>query len=92
MKVIPKQKLDRVIELTRAYYKNGDKSLLDERIDVSEEISNQSKLNWLRINDFVAAIVGSNGFFPDAENDDIYLALRVFGWRVVDEVEESESL
>lgn len=92
MKVMPKSKFDKAIELTHAYYETGDISLVTERIEVARSIEDCTGVNWLSVVDILDSILQSYGFNVEADNDDIYIVLRLLGWRVADEVETSESL
>lgn len=92
MKVMPKSKFDKVIELTRAYGRTGDIALVSERIDVARSIEDLTGVNWLSVVDVVDSILQSSGFNTEAENEDIYFVLRLLGWRVTDEVQTSEGL
>lgn len=92
MKHIPKNKFDKVVSLSREYFAEGDTSLLKERINIAMEIRRETEIDWLAIIDFVDSIIRDTGILPRANNEMLYILLRVLGWEVVDEVKESESL
>lgn len=92
MKQIPKKLLDSLIYLYRNYWKTGDEEILPGIHCVALKIDEETKLSWTAINDFVNAVVKHRGLLPNADNETIYEALKVFGWEVVDEIQESESL
>lgn len=98
MKTISKKKLDEVINLTRNYWGSAretgkpNESLLAARIKVAAEIEHESTISEFSLLDLVDSILRWHGFIPDAENEDIHFVLRAMGWRVKDEVQESESL
>ena len=92
MKQIPKKLLDALIYLKRLYWKDGDKELLAGIHALAFEIEDECNLEWLAISDFLSSILMFKGLSPNADNETIYEALSFFGWEVVDEVEESESL
>ena len=91
MKTIPKKLFNKVISTTRLYWgsslRNGepDKGLLYKRIELATQLQEQTGIDWLAITDFLDSIVKTNGLQPDAENDEIYCALRCLGWEVKDE-------
>ena len=90
MKKIPKKPFDEIIDMTRYYWANGgDDAFLQNRIDKAMSIE---CVGWLPVMDLMDSILNPHGFCPDAENDEIYCALRCLGWEVSGEVEASESL
>lgn len=92
MKKIPKKQFDEVLRLSRDIWEKHEQEPIKERIKVAQEITNVTGLDWMAIMDFIDCIIRSSGFVPGASDDFIYLLLRVLGWEVVDENEESESL
>lgn len=88
MKYIPKKLLDECIEATRAYWE-CPASETEERYEVKSEknyaLMDSIGVDWLSVQDFLDGILNSMGFCPDAENDEIYCALRCIGWMPVDE-------
>lgn len=92
MKQIPKKLLDGLIYLKRMYWKDGEVELLPGIMALTKELGKDSNLEWLAIGDFLSGILMNNGLLPNADNETIYEALKLFGWEVVDEVQESESL
>lgn len=85
MKKIPKKKLDEAIELSRRYWASGDNKLLVSKIDFAEELAKEIGVSWLALENFIDGIVSTQGMCSDAENDEIYCALRCIGWMPVDE-------
>lgn len=92
MKQISKKLLDPLIHFKRVYWKDGDVDLLPGIHALAMEIEDESHLDWLSVCDFLNAILRRNGLSPNTDNETIYEALKLFGWEVADEVEESESL
>ena len=88
---IPKKTLDALIHFYRMYWKEGGAELIEGMHALSYQIMDESGLDWLAIYHFVGAIVQHNGLSPNADNETIYAALKLFGWEL-DENEESESL
>lgn len=86
MKKIPKKLLDELIESSRSYWRATfvDEESCQKAQEIAYKIENQCGLNWLAIKDFVDSILTDNGIVPDAENDEIYSALRVLGWEAID--------
>lgn len=98
MKKISKKQMGKLIDLSRQYWVSAratgepSESLLKERNKIASEIADKTGLSEFAIIDLVDSIVRCNGLLPDADNDEIYFVLRILGWRVKDEVQESESL
>lgn len=86
MKKMPKKQFDEIVDLSRAYWESGEEEILTERIHLAQKLEKIIGVDWLSILDFVDSIVRNRGFFHDAENDEIYCALRVIGWEVVEDV------
>lgn len=82
MKKMPKKKFDKILDLSRAYWENGDEEILTERIHLAMELEKIIDVDWINVLDFANSIVASRGILPDAENDEIYCALRAIGWEV----------
>lgn len=97
-KVISKKHLVELIELSRQYWVSAretgepNERLLDDRRKPALDIESQTGVNEFSIIDLVDSIVRLDGFLPDAENEEIFNVLRIMGWRVLDEIQESESL
>ena len=87
MKKMPKKQFDKILDLSRAYWESGEKEILTERIHLAIELEKNIGVDWINVLDFVNSIVASRGLLPDAENDEIYSALRVIGWEVTEDVE-----
>ena len=87
MKKISKNKLDSLIHLSRLYWQTGDRLLLEPRIALGKEIEGESDVDWCAMNGFVDGIVKYKGLAPDADNETIYAALKLFGWEVAEDVE-----
>lgn len=89
MKQISKKPLDEVIAITRqsweASYEEG-RDKWQKRIDLAVETVKE--IGWSPLIDFLDGILSSNGFAPDATNDEIYSVLRILGWEVVDHEQE----
>ena len=92
MKKIPKKLLDSLIYLDRLYWETGEFDLLAATNTVCFEIEEECGLDWSSIRNFVCSIYQTKGLCPNAEKDIIYTALKLFGWEVSNEDEESESL
>lgn len=95
MKKISKKKLDKVIELSRDYWQcdqteDQRRVLLNRRYNLCEALGKETGVVFFAFDNFIGGIIA--GFCPDAENDEIYCALRCLGWEVTDEDEESEGL
>lgn len=86
MKKMPKKQFDEIVDLSRAYWESGGEEILRERIHLSQAVEKITGVDWLHVLDFVDSLVGGRGLLPDAENDEIYSALRVIGWEVVEDV------
>jgi hypothetical protein len=86
MKKMPKKQFNEIVALSRAYWESGEEEILRERILLSQAVEKITGVDWLHILDFVDSLVASRGLLPDAENDEIYSALRVIGWEVVEDV------
>lgn len=88
MKKMPKKLLDRCIEATRLYWNSPyEEDKLDNLLILKKktyrELGKQINVSDYAISQFIDGIL--NGIYPDAENDEIYCALRCLGWDVVDE-------
>ena len=81
MKQIPKKQLDKVIGLTREYWKDGDTDILGERIRMCESLN----IGWCPALDLMDGILQNSGFCPDASNELIYDIIRLLGWEVMDD-------
>ena len=93
MKKILKKKLDKAIELTREYWATGNTDILGKRISLAQSLEKQTHVWWDAILYLLDGILETHGFYPDAENDEIYCALRCLGWEVTDgEDKTSEGL
>lgn len=84
MKKMPKKQFDKILDLSREYWENGEEEILTERIHLAMELEKIIDVDWLHILDFADSMVASRGLLPDAENDEIYSALRTIGWEVTD--------
>lgn len=86
MKKIPKKLLDECIEATRAYWNEDfNQSLLTAKKRTASKLAEAIEIDWLAVEMFFDGILNSKGFYPDAENDEIYCALRCMGWEPTDE-------
>lgn len=86
MKKIPKKLLDNCIEASKAYWSNNfNATLLSAKKSTARTLANATGIDWLAVEMFIDGILVSKGFCPDAENDEIYCALRCIGWMPVDE-------
>ena len=81
MKQIPKKQLDKVIGLTREYWKDGDTAILGKRIRMAGSLN----IDWSPALYLMDGILQNNGFCPDASNELIYDIIRLLGWEVVDD-------
>lgn len=58
-----------------------------------QSLEKQTHVWWDSILNLLDGILATHGFCPDAENDEIYCALRCIGWEATDgEIQESEGL
>ena len=86
MKKIPKKLLDECIESAKAYWNaEFNKQLLTAKKSTARKLAEAIDLDWLSVEMFIDGIFTNKGFYPDAENDEIYCALRCIGWMPVDE-------
>ena len=86
MKRIAKQPFDRLVELTHEFRKTSKESILRYRIDKAIELveaTGDKELTWCSLLNFIDGILF--GVCEDATNDEIYSAMRVLGWEVVDD-------
>ena len=87
MKKMPKNLFDEIIDLSRAYWEDGEGEILAKRIRLAKIVEKATGVDWLYIIDFTDSIVAGRGLLSDAENEKIYETLSVLGWEVVDNVE-----
>lgn len=95
MKKIPKKLLDKMICTERKVWKNagGDNADLHSlNIYIARDIEEKCGLEWLAICNLLHSILGYKCFRPNATNKEIYDVIRMLGWEVSDEEQESESL
>lgn len=91
MKKIPKKLLDAHIEAARAYWNGYRDSDIEQRkrhevkMETSIALEKAIGVDWCSIQNFIDGILTIKGFAPDAENHEIYCALRCIGWMPVDE-------
>lgn len=91
MKKIPKKLLDDCIEASRNFwdcYTDTEAEMerkLSVRRKAADALEDAIGVDWMSIANFIDGIVNHHGFCPDAENDEIYCALRCIGWDVVNE-------
>lgn len=87
-KKLNKKLLDELIELNRAYqgmWREGEEAMTEQcrkMVDKALEIEADSKIFWSAINDFCSGILMLGGLKGDAENEEIYRALEIFGWEL----------
>ena len=91
MKKMPKTLFDEIIDLSRAYWKDGEEEILNKRIRIAQVVEKATGVDWLHTLDFVDSIIAGRALLPDAENEKIYETLSVLGWEVVDDVEMEHS-
>ena len=82
MKKMPKKQFDKILDLSLEYWENGKEEILTERIHLAQKVEKIIGVEWLSILEFVDSVIRCNGLLPDAENDEIYSALRTIGWEV----------
>lgn len=87
MKTINKRTLEALIELLRElnetpYEEGNSNRIIQEAITVAKAIEMSEGLNWNVIYDFVWSVI--RGLDEDATNEDIYMSLAFFGWKVKD--------
>ena len=87
MKTINKRTLDALIELLRElnetpYEEGNTNRIVQEAIAVAKAIEMSEGLAWNAIYDFVWSVI--RGLNTDATNEDIYMSLAFFGWKVKD--------
>jgi hypothetical protein len=91
MKKIPKKLLDDCIEASRNYWNcyNDTQEEMRRKLAVysgaCDALGHAIGVDWVSVQDFFSSILRRNGFYNDAENDEIYCALRCIGWMPVDE-------
>ena len=90
MKKMPKKLLDAYIEASRAFwngYMDSDyeqEERMHTKMKASFALERAVNVDWLSIQNFIDGILGIKGICPDAENDEIYCALRCLGWDIVE--------
>jgi hypothetical protein len=84
MKKIPKKLIDEQIEATRLYWNGSSRIALDQMRDSAFKIEKSYGIDFIAVWDFISAILKPHGIYPDAENDEIYCALRCLGWDTVE--------
>lgn len=85
MNEIPKKLLDDCIEAARAYWNaEFNTSLLSAKQRTARKLAKAIEIDWLSVEMLIDGILNAKGFLPDAENDEIYCALRTLGWNVID--------
>ena len=87
MKTINKRTLDALIELLRElnetpYEEGNSNRIIQEAITVAKAIEMSEGLCWNAIYDFAWSVI--RGLDADATNEDIYMSLAFFGWKVKD--------
>lgn len=87
MKTINKRTLDALIELLRElnetpYEEGNSNRIIQEAIAVAKAIEMSEGLSWNAIYDFVWSVI--RGLNEEASNEDIYMSLAFFGWKVKD--------
>lgn len=87
MKKMPKNLLDELIKQQRAYWKDGEDNI-NLIAELSQEIGRKTGLCFTSPWNLVCDIIKPSGFYPDADNEIIYSALRALGWEVVADVNE----
>ena len=92
MKKIPKKQFDDFVSTSREFWETVDTDLVKKRISMTQEIGKTTGIDWSAILDFVDSVIRYTGFLPGADNETFYSLLRLMGWEVTDEIEESESL
>ena len=92
-KQILRKDLVEVLSLTREHYHGDglDDANLRRRIEACIRIENCGGPGWLKIVDFVDALLGYKGIWREATNWDIFELLEKLGWKIVDRVEESHE-
>lgn len=84
-RVIPKEQLDRCIELTRKYHDPEcpyDRDLMDEKRDACLDLERSTARCIYTFSDLLSSIFTYTGLNRDATNEDIYKVLEVLGWTV----------
>lgn len=87
MKKIPKKLVDECIDASRDYW-NPERKYCEGLLELKEKsvkkLSEKARIDWLAVSHFFDSILILHGLAHDAENDEIYCALRVLGWDVID--------
>ena len=86
-KSINKRQLDVLIELMRELnetpYEEGNVDrIINEAITAAKAIEYSEGLSWNVLYDYVWSVI--RGLKPEVTNEDIYMSLAFFGWKVKD--------
>lgn len=90
MRSVSAKHLRKMLDLTREYYSDvwredeGNKSILEERISIANQLENETSVSWLAWVDFVNSAYGLS---TDVTDDEAFCALRVLGFSPEDEHE-----
>lgn len=88
-KKLPKAKLERAIDLVKAYFDPTDWELSHSKLNDMHEaccaLESKADLGSFVLLDFISCIVRYSGMNRGATNEDIYKVLEVLGWQVVDD-------
>lgn len=85
-KKLPKAKLERAIDLVKAYYDPTDWEVSHSKMKDMHEaccaLERDAGLGSFVLLDFITCVVRYGGMKPGATNEDIYKVLEVLGWEV----------
>lgn len=92
MKKMPKKQFDELVRLSRSFWEDFDEPAISKRIDVAQEITKLTGIDWLAILYFVDSIIRKGGLLHGASDYMLYHLLGQLGWEITDEVKEIESV
>lgn len=83
---IPKEPLDRVIDLCRKYYGIASSPCdVEDTISLCLRIEDATGISWFCLQNLVCSMFPRwGGLKPDISNEEIYTILRLLGWEVSD--------
>lgn len=83
-KTLNKTKLDELIERIRHYWHEGEVSEATEKLVSMRKFYEANFPRDLDLRGFLNSIISGFGLKPEATNEDIYKALEVLGYEVVE--------
>lgn len=88
MKAIKKSTLLELARITRKYAKTGDVDILPARIETAKKLATQAygwENGWASIVDFVDAVIGTYGIYPECTDEELCELFRALKFEVLDE-------